>query len=262
MNLILNIESLFFGGGSIGIKLLQETDIKKMWVNDFDPGIFCLWSTLINRPDLLKDRVNDFKPSVDRFYEYKEHLTDKPPELTSDDLVAEYGFKKLAIHQISYSGLGTKSGGPLGGASQKSDYKVDCRWSPKYICKKIDKLNNRFSELNIRCTNLDFSELILDTECDAVIYLDPPYFVKGNELYQHGFNEEDHNRLAKALKETNHKWVLSYDDCEEIRSLYEGWSNIEVIDGINYSITALKNKETGERSSRTKTELLIMSRNN
>jgi len=45
----------------------------------------------------------------------------------------DVGFKKLAIHQISYSGLGTKSGGPLGGKSQESIYKIDCRWSPKHI---------------------------------------------------------------------------------------------------------------------------------
>ena len=44
--------------------------------------------------------------------------------------IVDIGFKKLAIHQISYSGLGTMSGGPLGGAGQKSQYKIDCRWSP------------------------------------------------------------------------------------------------------------------------------------
>ena len=253
----------FFGGGSIGLKLLQDkSDLKRMWINDFDTGVSCLWTTLINRPDLLKDRVIKFIPSTESFYKFKDELTDKPPEFTSDTIIANYGFKKLAIHQISYSGLGTKSGGPLGGIKQASDYKIDCRWSPEYICKKIDLLHNQFSKLNIRekkCTNLDFINLILDKEHDAIIYLDPPYFDKGSDLYQCSFTEQDHHRLAEALKETNHRWVLSYDDCGEIRKLYM-WADIEEIKEVSYSITALKDKNTGERSSRTKGELLIMSK--
>lgn len=254
----------FFGGGSIGLLMLQDNpDIKEIWINDFDLGISSLWTTLIRRPDLLKSRVEKFKPSIEAFDKYKEELTASPsPKLLSDTEIANFGFKKLAIHQISYSGLGTKSGGPLGGREQKSDYKIDCRWSPSYICKKIDILNKQFSKLFVRdncCTNLDFSEIIKDAKKDAVIYLDPPYLVKGNDLYQHGFTEKDHLRLAECLRNTNYQWVLSYDDCPEIRKYYN-WANIEEIDGVNYSITAIKNKETGERQSRNKMELLISSK--
>ncbi|RTK95543.1 MAG: DNA adenine methylase [Neisseriaceae bacterium] len=254
----------FFGGGSIGLLVLEERpELEKIWINDFDLGISSLWTTLIRRPDLLKDQVEKFQPSVEIFDEYKKELTETPlPKLNSDIEIAKFGFKKLAIHQISYSGLGTKSGGPLGGRKQKSAYKIDCRWSPKYICKKIDVLHLQFSKLSVRnniCTNLDFSELISDNSHEAIIYLDPPYFVKGNELYQHGFTESDHVRLADCLKKTKHQWVLSYDDCPEIRKYYD-WASIEEINGVNYSITATKNKETGERKSRSKLELLISSK--
>jgi DNA adenine methylase len=254
----------FFGGGSIGLLLLEEKlDLQKIWINDFDLGISALWTTLISRPDLLKMHVEKFQPSIEMFDEYKLELTSTPsPKLISDTDIANFGFKKLAIHQISYSGLGTKSGGPLGGRDQKSNYKIDCRWSPKYICKKIDILHQRFSRLAVRnsiCTNLDFSELINDNTNNAIIYLDPPYFVKGNDLYQHGFAENDHIRLADCLRNTKHQWVLSYDDCPEIRKYYE-WANIEEINGVNYSITATKDKETGERKSRSKLELLISSK--
>lgn len=250
----------FFGGGSIGLKLLQDDlDLKSIWINDFDPGISCLWTTLINRPDLLKNKVQSFKPSVEEFYKLKKELTSEPPNFTSDVIIANFGFKKLAIHQISYSGLGTKSGGPLGGENQLSKYPIDCRWSPNYICKKIDILSEKFNRLKIRyqkCTNLDFEEVISNEENKAIIYLDPPYFVKGNDLYQCGFTENDHKRLANTLRKSKHQWVLSYDNCKEIHELYS-WANIDFIDEINYSITALKDKETGERISRTKSELLI-----
>jgi DNA adenine methylase len=254
----------FFGGGSIGLLILQNRpNLKKVWINDFDLGISSLWTTLIKRPDLLKMYVGKFEPSVELFDNYKQELTaTELPTLTSDEDVADFGFKKLAIHQISYSGLGTKSGGPLGGRDQKSEYKIDCRWSPHYICKKIDILNQLFSQYIIKnnvCTNYDFAEIINDTTNDALIYLDPPYYNKGNDLYQHGFTEDDHRRLADCLKKTKHEWVLSYDECPEIRKYYD-WASIEEIAGVNYSITASKDKNTGERKSTSKVELLITAR--
>jgi len=261
----------FFGGGSIGLKVLQDnTLIKKLWINDNDLGISCLWTSVIQHPDFLKKLVNKFTPSVKKFDDFKTELTaENPTKPKTAEEIAQYGFMKLAIHQISYSGLGTMSGGPLGGRKKENiagrgmtdevKYPIDCRWSPDYICKKIDQLHTKMVGLSIRknrCTCLDFADVIDDTENDAVIYLDPPYFVKGNDLYQHGFTEEDHHRLATSLKNTKHQWVLSYDDCPEIRDLYN-WAFIEEIDGVNYSITALKDKKTGERLTRTKMELLI-----
>lgn len=250
----------FFGGGSIGLLTIEKiANIKHIWLNDFDLGISCLWRTLIQNPEYLKKLVENFKPSIEYFDKFKSDLTDPKTEIISDEDIAIHGFKKLAIHQISYSGLGTKSGGPLGGREQKSNYKIDCRWSPSYICKKIDSIHKKFSKLAIRnkmCTNLDFSKVINDNLCNSIIYLDPPYFDKGNDLYQHGLNYDDHLRLSELLKKTNHKWLLSYDDCPEIRDLYS-WAKIEEIDGVNYSITALKDKDTGERTSRSKVELLI-----
>lgn len=250
----------FFGGGSIGINFAQNINLSRMWINDFDPGVASLWTSLIKYSDQLKECVVNFMPSVEKFDEFKDELTQSNPVLKTDKQIVEFGFKKLAIHQISYSGLGTKSGGPLGGRSQKSDYKIDCRWSPNYICKKIDLLNEKFKKFTIHndcCTQVDFSELI-DDKADALMYLDPPYYKKGNELYQFGFKEEDHVRLADCLKKTKHRWVLSYDNCVEIRNLY-GWANVESYD-VNYSITALKQKD-GKRKSRNKIELIITNKN-
>jgi DNA adenine methylase len=241
----------FFGGGSIGVKMLDS--VKNMWVNDKDYGISCFWNSVAKYPQELIDKIQSFVPSVESFYQIKNELL---TEVNQN--IVDVGFKKLAIHQISYSGLGVKSGGPLGGEKQESQYKVNCRWSPDYICNKIVKLNKKINSIKFICTNLDFQEVIENTT-PCFIYLDPPYFVKGNELYQYGFSLEDHSRLAKSLKETNHSWVLSYDDCSEVRELYN-WACIEEI-STKYTITNLKNKETGERTATKKGELIIYARN-
>jgi len=252
----------FFGGGSVGLKFFNDNPtIKNIWINDKDIGIACLWTSVIRYIGEFKKLIYDFKPSVKAFYEIKKELSSLAIMPKQKNKIIEIGFKKLVIHQISYSGLGTKSGGPLGGEKQESNYKIDCRWSPEHICKKATNLNIKFSEMSIKddgCTNLDFSDLITQKSSNCLIYLDPPYFVKGNNLYQHGFNMEDHKRLADLLKKTKHMWVLSYDDCPEIRKLYGDWSYLQSLN-VKYSITA-KTDETGKKLLRTKPELLIYPR--
>lgn len=247
----------FFGGGSIGTKFINGKKLS-FWLNDKDIGIACLWTSVIQDVKQFQEYVMKFVPSTNAFYRFKNELLNLNEMPKSQKAITEIGFKKLAIHQISYSGLGTKSGGPLGGLEQKSQYKIDCRWSPQYICKKLDKMNIFLKKTNVRdhiCTNLDFADMIEDDKCKSLLYLDPPYFIKGNDLYQCSFTLRDHQRLASCLRHTNHSWLLSYDDCEEIRKLYS-WAHITVLD-VNYSITALKDKTTGERIARTKSELLI-----
>jgi DNA adenine methylase len=236
----------FFGGGSVGLEILTQSQhntfinkFKSFWINDIDNGIVCLWDAVINDSDKLKDLIRSFKPTVDNFYYIKEKL------LSCDDLLDKtlIGFYKLVIHQISYSGLGTKSGGPLGGKKQKSKYGIDCRWSVDYLCKKIDFYNKFFSKVDIKCTCLDFSDLFINNDTNYFTYLDPPYFIKGSELYQHSFSDKDHERLCSLLKESKNLWVLSYDCCDTIMGYYDGWAKIDTICSVNYSINTARSKK-------------------
>lgn len=230
----------FFGGGSIGLKVFDFT-VDNFWINDYDYGIYAIWQSILYDAENLKHLLNTFEPSVEEFYRIKELLINT----NYNDLLEEertlYGFYKIVIHQISYSGLGTKSGGPLGGKNQKSKYNISCRWSPEYMCKKID-FYHKLLYKNTLCTCLDFSNLILEDKNKSFIYLDPPYYIKGNELYQFNFSIDDHNRLANLLYNTKHLWLLSYDFCKDVEELYNGWANIEYISDINYSINTSRNK--------------------
>lgn len=236
----------FFGSGSIGLEILAnyKLPLQNFWVNDLDTGIAAIWNTILIKPDKLKKKIDSFTPSVDSFYSFQEELLTSQISNTTD-----LAFKKIAIHQMSYSGLGTKAGGPIGGITQSSKYDVGCRWSPKTLHKNIDNIHEWLKRASLRegkCTSYDFDRLISDSETKALLYLDPLYYDKGNQLYQCNFSEEDHIRLAEALRKTKHKWVLSYDDCPAVRMLYQGWTNIDKIT-LKYTITG----------ARTKTELLI-----
>ena len=57
-----------------------------------------------------------------------------------------------------------------------------------------------------KITNLDFEEVIqYPSQHQVLMFVDPPYFsVSQEDHYIHTFTENDHKRLAKALKKTKH----------------------------------------------------------
>lgn len=243
----------FFGAGSIGLAFLEKNKaaktVKTIWINDKDFTLACLWTSLLNYQISLKDLINSFSPSLKLYKQFKQELLSTICTIqSSKNDIINIGFKKLAIHQMSYSGLGVKAGGPIGGKNQTSAYSIRCRWSPDNLCHKIDKYNNLLCQTYIRyqqCTYYDFEKVIQLEGENVLLYLDPPYYNKGNQLYQYGMSIYDHKRLSRVLRTTPHNWLLSYDDAPEIRTLYN-WANIEEID-VNYTIN----------TSRTKKELLI-----
>ena len=213
----------FAGGLGVGLHVIGG--MKESWINDADFNIYAMWHSVIHNHKELIELVSGFSPSVDAFREFKLRLANHKAE----DLV-QTGFMKMALHQISFSGLGERAGGPQGGVLQKEN-KIGSRWSFPRIKKQIT-LSHAILK-NTQCTCMDF-EAVLKQASGYAIYCDPPYYKRGNDLYAQRFSKEDHLRLAKVLQ---HKkmWILSYDNVAKIRSLYAPFASIEEV-AVKYSI--------------------------
>ncbi len=238
----------FFGGGAVGTNLMAQLDGGSVWINDRDLALGAIWDCVIKAPEYLKAAIRDFTPSVESFRQFRLDLPHglrmKPHHFCSEEALSYHALMKLAVHQMSYSGLGMMAGGPLGGKDQASPYKIDSRWSPIRLARRIDELHQLFSSFHIEhgmCTNFDY-ELVLYGSKPALIYLDPPYYHKGSVCYEKGFSPADHQRLADMLRSSIHHWVLSYDDCPEIRGLYR-WARIRPVP-VTYSIHHHSHKHT------------------
>jgi len=74
---------------------------------------------------------------------------------------------------------------------------------------------------NVHIDNRDFIRVIdaYDTE-NTFFYLDPPYY-ETKDVVDTKFKETDHLRLAKQLKNTEAKWLITYNDHPKIRKLYK-----------------------------------------
>lgn len=75
---------------------------------------------------------------------------------------------------------------------------------------------------NVIIENQDFEVFIKHYDRPGgFIYGDPPYY-SSEYVYQYGFTWEDHLRLRDTLMSAESKFLLSYNDCPEIRDLYDG----------------------------------------
>lgn len=239
----------FVGCGAMAVKILPGLPkTARVILADKDYGIVCLWRAVRESRDELIRMLLNFTPTVEKFQKFKELDGNR------DGSTLSIGFRKFVLHQMSFSGLGAKAGGPIGGKKQRSDYAVDCRFRPERHALAITEQHamlSRFDSLDI--IEGDFADSLQHVPAGGFAYLDPPYYLKGGELYVHNMSHDDHERLAKILRHATYEWALSYDDHETVRGLYSGWSDIN-----EFEMTATIDTQRGKR--RKNNELVITKR--
>nr|WP_330168340.1 DNA adenine methylase [Bartonella grahamii] len=93
---------------------------------------------------------------------------------------------------------------------------------PRYNYLSVERLKD-FKIENFTVEHRDFTESILKYFHDF-LYCNPLYLIN-KKLYGHKgdkHNSFDHQALAELLRK-RHGWVLSYNDCVEVRELYKGY---------------------------------------
>lgn len=134
----------------------------------------------------------------------------------------------------------------------KESFGTDCRsfgLRPRDMQKAISFLQEASKRLNqVIIENVDFTQLIKTYDRpDALLYLDPPYY-DAEKYYPDRFQPGDHKWLKKVLENIKGKFILSYNDCPEVREMYSG-----------YSITAVNRQDNlvAKSQSRQYKELII-----
>ena len=116
---------------------------------------------------------------------------------------------------------GVLMGGVIGGRQQLGKFKIDARFNKTDLIKRIQKIG-KFRQ-RIALSNLDgisFVRRIDSSPGSVFIYLDPPYFQKGADLYLNFYVESDHKRLANHVHRMKNRWMISYDHHDFILNLY------------------------------------------
>ena len=195
--------SPFFGGGSVELAA-AGLGWQVHGYDKFQP-LVDFWQTLLTAPQELAAEVARYYPlPKERFYQL---------QVTTFGSQLKEAARFFALNRSSFSGT-TMSGG----MSPAHD-----RFTPS----AIERVRS-FRAGNLWVEAADFAKSIAQNR-HAFLYCDPPYYGASRLYGRRGDLHEGffHAGLCQLLRARN-RWLLSYDDCPEIRSMYAGYPIIEL----------------------------------
>ena len=213
-----NYAEPYAGGAGLALRLLFEGYVEHIYINDLDRSIYAFWKSILNRPDEFCKWIKDVDVSIENWNKYK--------GIQGKDVNDfELGKSTFFLNRTNISGV--IKGGVIGGQKQNGKYKIDARFNKKDLISRIQKIagiKNRIKVSNL--DGLSFISKLNKKKEEIFIYLDPPYYQKGADLYMNFYSEEDHKRLSQHVHKMNKKWMVSYDNQDFILNLYAEQSKI------------------------------------
>jgi DNA adenine methylase len=206
----------FAGGAAVAIELLFSRRARAVWINDFDRSIYAFWHTVLNRTNEIREWIQKVPINIEQWKRQREVQRHKH----SADLYA-LGCSTLYLNRTNVSGV--IEGGVIGGLEQKGKWKISARFNRDEISLRIGRIAT-FRGL-IKVTNEDAISLLPTLHGripdKSFLYLDPPYYRKGKDLYVNYFTDDMHCELADRIcGMRSQNWVVTYDDVPRIRALY------------------------------------------
>lgn len=213
---------IYAGGAAIAWNLLFTNFVRRVHVNDLDPALFSFWYAVLFETEELCRKIRDTPITVE---EWKQQKSVYSQSQGSPNL--DLGFSAFFLNRTNRSGILT--GGVIGGKAQTGEWKINARFNKADLIRRIYRIAEFAARISIY--NFDAKEF-LETKLQnihgtSLIYLDPPYYVKGQGLYKNYYEHADHVEIAKLLYALKKPWLLSYDNHLEICSLYSKFSKIE-----------------------------------
>jgi DNA adenine methylase len=204
----------YAGGAGAALALLMLGKVDNIVINDLDKAIYSFWKSCVNHSERFIAKMYATPVSIAE----REHQKAIYKNKRSKQF--DLGFATFYLNRTNVSGI--IEGGPIGGYNQKGKWGIDARFKKDSLAAKIRAIGQKKDNIKIR--NKDGIELLEDFigEENIFIYLDPPYFEKGEDLYLNYYEQKHHKALATRLNNNpDSMWVLSYDDQKEIRNLYK-----------------------------------------
>lgn len=222
----------FAGGSATALSLLMLGKVERVIINDYDFAIYSFWRAILHEPEKFIAKIRRTPLSM-RVWRMQKKIYE-----TERGDFFKLGFATFYLNRTNHSGV--LNGGPIGGINQNGGWKIDARFNKTELISRICKIAHYRRRIQIKNEDgIALTKKVMDKKGTALIYLDPPYYVKGSCLYLNHYKEDDHKKLATLLNRYNHKkWLLTYDDAPQIRRLY---SKRRIYDfSLNYHVSGVK----------------------
>ena len=140
----------------------------------------------------------------------------------------QLGFATFFLNRTNRSGI--LNAGVIGGRDQSGRWKIDARYNAAELIFRIESIAKM--RRRIKLTRSDALALLRHGlprwTGKTLIYLDPPYYEQGRELYYDYYQPKDHADLAAFIRANmeGRPWIVSYDNVAPISGLYAGYRNV------------------------------------
>lgn len=210
----------YAGGAAVAMELLLTGIVKRIEINDLNVPVYAFWNAVLNDTDHLIDLIQKTPVNLETRSVAKRILKNCKVPTT------ELAFSLFFLNRTNRSGI--LNGGVIGGNNQAGIWKIDARYNVEDLVrriKKISRFRNKIELYNLDA--VDFIKYKSSIWCEnTLVYLDPPYYEKGKDLYLNYYKYDDHKSVSDATKKIMRaKWIVSYDDVLPIHDLYsaEEW---------------------------------------
>lgn len=210
----------FAGGAGASLSLLYLEETPRIYINDADPAIHDFWWSVTHRPRPFLERLSSTRVNIAEWRRQRSAYKSRRPISR-----LRRGFSAFFLNRTNRSGI-IVNGGPIGGVKQNGPWKIDARFNKVELRRRCEKILEYSKRMSV--SGEDGIEFIKRHPSHSVFFfIDPPYFNKGRMLYLNALERSYHIALAAQLNTmSNRPWVLTYDDCPEIRGMYKPWANI------------------------------------
>lgn len=210
----------FAGGAGIALDLLLNNVVDNIIINDYDKAIYSFWKAAIFETKRFIAEIERVDITIEEWQRQKEIYLNNRKKYSF-----ELGFATFFLNRTNRSGIITA--GPIGGLNQNGNYLINARFNKDELINKIRSISQR--RTSIKLYNKDIrkfiQQVVIPNQNNAVIYFDPPYFVKGKELYKNYFVAKDHSEIFKKITQNVIcPWIITYDDVPYIANLYKNYT--------------------------------------
>jgi len=213
----------YAGGAAIALELLFHEYVSRIHINDVSKPVHAFWKAVLDHTDALCKRIVD-TPLTVKAWDKQRRIMEKP----ADHDTLALGFATFFLNRTNRSGI--LNGGIIGGRDQTGPWKIDARYNAPELVHRIESIANMRDRIHLtRQDALRFLRAgIAKWPEKTLIYLDPPYYVKGRDLYYDFYKPKDHQSVAEFVRSsiTKQRWIVSYDNEPAIRKLYKGSPHI------------------------------------
>lgn len=208
---------LYAGGAGASINLLFTGLCEKIVLNDLDYHIYAFWHSILNETEGFIKLIQDTTVDVKNWKAQKAVYDN----FNKHDIL-KVGFSTFFLNRANRSGILYKAG-PIGGLDQTGNYKIDVRFNKIDLITRIKRIAQKKEkiELHNKESKAFLKTIFKRKKEKKFIFLDPPYYVQGENLYMNFYKDDDHLELCKTLtKNKTENWFLTYDNCDRINNLY------------------------------------------